>query len=102
MGKMFLKLKESKNLYKSYNNALKQSGLEKLSSRRRKLCLSFARKALKHQKFSHWFKLNNKVTSTRIKQPKFCSAYSRTVRLEKSPTSRLTEMLNAYFAKKSS
>ena len=43
--------------YRSYTNALKQSGLDKLSNRRRKLNLAFARKAVKHT-FSHWFKLN--------------------------------------------
>ena len=88
--------------YRSYTNALKQSGLEKLSKRRRNLCLSFARKAVKHKKFSHWFKLNTKVTSTRTKQSKFCPAYSRTVRFQKCPICSLTELLNAYFAKKSS
>ena len=86
--------------YRSYSNALKQSGLDKLSNRRRKLCLSFARKALKHKKFSQWFKPNTKVTITRHKQPKFCPAYFRTERFRKSPLSSLTELLNSYFAKK--
>ena len=86
--------------YRSYSNALKQSGLDKLSTRRRKLCLSFARKALKHKKFSQWFKINTKVTITRHKQPKFCPTYFRTERFKKSPISSLTELLNTYFAKK--
>ena len=38
--------------YVSYTNALKLSGLQKLSERRKKLCLTFAKKALKHCKFS--------------------------------------------------
>ena len=37
--------------YVSYNSALKTLGLEKLSERRRKLCLTFGEKALKHSKF---------------------------------------------------
>jgi hypothetical protein len=86
--------------YRSYSTALRLSGLDKLSNRRRKICLTFARKALKHQKFSSWFKPNTKTTVTRQKQPKFCSAFSRTTRFEKSPLSSLTELLNSYFAKK--
>ena len=34
--------------YRSYNSSLKFSGLQKLSERRRKICLTFAKKALKH------------------------------------------------------
>ena len=86
--------------YISYLNALKLSGLEKLSNRRRKLCLSFAKKSLKNQKFSKWFKPNNRITITRQKQPKFCPTYSRTTRFQKSPLSSLTDILNNYFAKK--
>ena len=33
--------------YVSYSNALRLSGLDKLSNRRRKFCLSFAKKSLK-------------------------------------------------------
>ena len=86
--------------YKSYNCALKMSGLDKLTDRRRKICLTFAKKALKHSKFSNWFKQNRKTTNTRQKVPKFCRVYSNTRRFERSPISNLTELLNAHFEKK--
>ena len=86
--------------YRSYNSALKLSGLKKLSDRRRQICLKFAKKAQKHQKFSSWFKLNVKKTKTRQEQPKFCKIFSNTARFDKSPLSFLTELLNNHYAKK--
>ena len=80
--------------YKSYNSALKNTGLEKLSDRRKKICLKFAKRALKHSKFSRWFKLNTK-TDSRLKQPKFCPPVYRTERFKKSPISYLTSLLNS-------
>ena len=80
--------------YKSYNSALKNTGLEKLSDRRKKICLKFAKRALKHTKFSRWFKLNTK-TDSRLKQPKFCPPVYRTERFKKSPISYLTSLLNS-------
>ena len=50
--------------YVSYSNALRLSGLDKLSNRRRKLCLSFAKKSLKNNKFCNWFKPNLRSTIT--------------------------------------
>ena len=73
------------NQYSSYNSALKRTGLHKLSDRRRKICLTFAKKSAKHEKFSNWFKPNNKLTNTRQDQPKFCNVYRRTQRFERSP-----------------
>ena len=43
--------------FSNYENALKVLGNEKLSDRRTKLCLIFARKSEKLDKFQHWFKL---------------------------------------------
>ena len=79
--------------YISYNSALKTLGLEKLSERRRKLCLTFGKKAQKHPKFSRWFKPTTKKWS-RVKQSKFCKVSCRTARFEKSPLSYLTNLLN--------
>ena len=81
--------------YKSYTQALKRTGLVKLSERRKKLCLSFSKKAQKHDKFSHWFKENTKETITRQAQPKYCEVFSRTKRFENSPLSYLTSLLNS-------
>ena len=80
--------------YRSYSHALKVTGLQKLSERRRKLCLTFGRKACKNEKFSNWFKLNTKETCTRQAQPKYCEVFRRTERFENSPLSYLTNLLN--------
>ena len=86
--------------YISYKNALKISGLEKLPTRRTKLCLNFAKKAQKSTKFAKGFIPTTKGNHTRFEPPKFCSAYSRTKRFESSPISYLIEILNNYYAKR--
>ena len=40
----------------SYRKILKNNNLERLVDRRERLCLNFARKAIKHKKFQGWFK----------------------------------------------
>ena len=79
--------------YNSYNSALKTVGLTKLSQRRRKICLNFAKKCQKNPKFTNWFRPNPKVGG-RTQQPKFCPAVSKTSRFEKSPISDLINLLN--------
>ena len=79
--------------YISYTHALKLTGIDKLSDRRTKICIKFAKRALKHTKFSNWFKHNPK-RNLRIKQPKFCPVVSRTERFQKSPIAYLTNLLN--------
>ena len=81
--------------YESYGSALKLLHLGTLFSRRNKLCKIFARKSLKHTKFSKWFKPNTKKTITRTKPSKFCEVYSRTERFRRSPISYLTNILNS-------
>ena len=81
------------NEYNSYNSALKRTCLEKLSERRKKICIKFAKRAQKHPKFSSWFKTNPK-TNSRLKQPKFCPPVYRTERFRKSPICYLTNLLN--------
>jgi hypothetical protein len=81
--------------YKSYRSALKHLHIESLFSRRNKLCKKFARKSLKHTKFSKWFKPSTKRTITRNKPTKFCEVYSRTERFKRSPISYLTTILNS-------
>ena len=80
--------------YQSYTSALKITGTKTLFERRRQLCLKFARKSLKSNKFKSWFKLNTKNPATRQVQSKFCEVYSRLDRFEKSPISYLTQLLN--------
>ena len=66
-------------LYVSYSTALKLLSMETLNTRRTKLCKKFVRKSVKNDKFSKWFKINNKFTFTRQKQSKYCEVFSRTV-----------------------
>ena len=80
--------------YKSYRSALKHLKLDTLFSRRQKLCKKFAKKSLKHVKFSKWFKPNRKTTTTRQKPTKFCELIARTERFKKSPIGFLTRLLN--------
>ena len=65
--------------YISYSSALKTTGLTKLSIRRRKLSLNFAKKAQKNPKFTNWFQPNPKIGG-RIKQPQFYPAVAMTSR----------------------
>ena len=80
--------------YQSYTSALKMTGTKTLFERRRLLCLKFARKSLKSNKFKTWFKPNTNDLATRQEQSKFCEVYSRLDRFEKSPISYLTQLLN--------
>ena len=80
--------------YSSYTSALKATGLVKLSVRRRKLSLTFAKKAQKNPKFTNWFQPNPKIGG-RINQPQFCPAVAKTSRFHKSPISDLINILNS-------
>ena len=85
--------------YASYNRALKQSGLTKLSERRKKLCVKFAQKAQKQTKFSNWFKPTGKHPNTRQDRPPFQNVYRRHDRFDRSPISYLTKLLNEHGSK---
>ena len=80
--------------YKSYTSACKTLKLESLHFRREYLCKKFAKKSFMNPKFKKWFKVNNKHTKTRFKQPKLLSVVSRTNRFKNSPISYLTNLLN--------
>ena len=77
--------------YRGYKAALQTLKLPSLEDRRQKLCLSFARKASKSDKFKAWFpepKRKNRDTS------KFFIPNTRTAALKKSPLIYLAELLN--------
>ena len=57
--------------YGSYRNALESVSLESLDKRRPKLCLKFAKKALRHEKHTKWFVPNVRLANTRLEQDKF-------------------------------
>ena len=84
--------------YESYGSAIKSLGLVKLAERRKQICLKFAIRAQKHEKFTKWFKPTPQVI-TRIKKPKFYSVVCKTARFDKSPLSYLTKLLNQHYKK---
>ena len=84
--------------YVSYANALETLSLETLETRREALCLNFAPKAERHDKFKHWFKPSIKTTVTRLKPPKYVPVYANHARFENSPLSYLTKLLNEFYA----
>ena len=85
--------------YSSYMNALELLSLETLDNRRNKLCLKFAKKCEKHEKFKHWFKLKNNNVNTRSDKLKYCQVQARLTRFAKNPISCLTNMLNEHYRK---
>ena len=87
------------NEYNSYTRALNTMSLQRLTDRRKKLCLNFALKCEKNPKFSNWFKLNLKYRKSRHQQPKYCEVYTRTERFYKSPIAYLTRLLNEHYRK---
>ena len=84
--------------YQSYAYALESLQLESLEARRINLCLRFALRAEKHQKFKHWFILNTKTSVTRRKPVKYVPVVAKHSRFEKSPLFYLTNLLNTYYS----
>ena len=78
------------NDYTSYKNALKTLNLSSLDSRRDKLCLKFANKAVKNPKHNKWFKLNTIDVNTRQEKTKYCPVIAKKDRYKLSPLSYLT------------
>ena len=79
--------------YGSYRNALENVSLESLDERGHKLCLKFAKKALRQEKHSKWFVPNVRLANTRLEQDKFCPVYAKHKRFEDSPISYLTKLV---------
>ena len=108
-GEDVIKLKRIKNIafhiilgdkYLSYTYALKSLGMQKLSERRKHLCLKFGKKSLSSEKFFKWFKPKIPNLKTRAESQKFCDVISRTKRFEKSPISYLTSLLNQHYGRR--
>ena len=78
----------------TYREALVHFDLESLKQRRENLCLNFAKKALKSDKFSNRFCANKDEQVTRsIKMP-LMKVHCRKRRFEKSPIPYLAKLLN--------
>ena len=79
---------------KSYDDLLKESGLDPLKTCRQKAFLKFAKRASQNPIYSHWFKLSKNLTSDRnprIYEEKF----ARTSKLYNSPLFAMRRELNA-------
>ena len=74
-----------------YKAALEKLKIPTLEIRRQKICLLFAKKAAKSNKFSSWFIKNAKKTRA---CSKYYSPTCRTSIYSKSPLFYLTELLN--------
>ena len=87
--------------YRSYDEALYITKLEKLDKRRIALSLNFAKKATKHPEHSKWFSKQDVSTNvqTRALKPPYKPVQARTNRLLKSPVPYLTQLLNIDAAK---
>ena len=84
--------------YGNYENALKTVKLETLEVRRTKLCLNFARKAEKDQKYRNWFR-ERPIHNTRQPTEKYWGPVARTMRLKQSAIPYLTSLLNRHYMK---
>ena len=83
--------------YRGYEDALKSLKLKSLESRREELCLKFAKKAAKSQKFDHWF-VEAERTGILTRSKRVFNGYKplrfRTERFRNSPLPFLTSLLN--------
>jgi hypothetical protein len=84
--------------YSGYKKALQDLNMKSLEERRIDLCLNFARKSAKSEKYQHWFSKADKPTvNTRSDKPHntFKPVYTRTDRYKDSPLPFLTNLLNS-------
>jgi hypothetical protein len=87
--------------YNNYDHALDLLEIENLNDRRSNLCEKFAKKSVKHPKFTNWFSENTEVPpniATRGNENKVMTKYNpvqtRTKRYRDSPLPYLTDILN--------
>ena len=85
--------------YSGYKNALEYLNVKTLEERRNDLCLNFAKKAAKSEKYQHWFVKSAAVptVNTRSDKPKnnYKEVPTRTDRYKDSPLPFLTKLLNS-------
>ena len=84
-----------KNHYICYNSALKQTNLDTLEKRRRGLCLTFAKKCLKHDEMKTLFPLKqNRASAETRNSEKYLVFPANTDRLRKSAVIYMQHLLN--------
>ena len=82
----------------SYEVSLTYLDLEELSNRRENLCLTFALKCLKNEKFKHFFQPTPELEyGMRNERRKFLEPQCDRERYRKSPLVYMTRLLNQYF-----
>ena len=60
--------------------------------RRKRLCLEFVQKAMKHKKFMNWF--NQIINGNPLEKARFADTIARQRRLSMSPIPYFTRLLN--------
>ena len=84
--------------YDSYEEACVKFSLPTLEERRKKLCLNFALKCLKTEKFKSLFHENNEPSyNLQTVRTKFKVPFCNKARYEKSPIPYMVSLLNDYF-----
>ena len=82
--------------YINYKDALRHLQCETVKNRRTKLCLTFAKKSLKHPKYQNWVvpNISEVQPKTRSEKTSFKPVTTRTDRYFLSPLPHLTRLLN--------
>ena len=87
-----------KNEYTTYKKALTRLEMENLFERRKKLCLSFARKCVKNWRTTHMFLKNAKSHDVKTRNTeKYLVQYVQNEKLKKSPIIYMQRLLNANY-----
>ena len=80
--------------YVNYENALHKINIESLKTRRKSICLRFAKKASQHDRFHNWFVLNETQMNTRSDKLKYKEVKGKKKGLKRCPIAYLTKLLN--------
>ena len=78
--------------YRDYIGSITKFKLDTLDARRKKICLKFAKKCFKNERFKQWFKLKPSP-NTRYKE-KYLRPKTKTKRYARSAIPYLTDLLN--------
>ena len=84
-----------KDKYENYEKALNYLDIESLENRRTNLCINFAEKCLKKEKFKSMFPLNNKIHDQETRSTeKYQVQFAFNDRLKNSPVIYMQRLLN--------
>ena len=88
-------------MYIDYESALEMSGLDTLSSRRKRRCLDFALKCIKHPRNSKLFPINTKMHGQVQKSKEIVEVnWARTEAYRMSTIPYCQRLLNEHFSRK--